>query len=199
MKRIAVLLGICSLAGCGPRVHHRDPPAGVVAPSERTPHLPAPSQDSALVPAPVRAIPQPKSTPDPAPETLLPDPGVTIDAVNGQLADAFFGYDQFDLSPSARQALDHDAALLRSILRDFPNLVVIVEGHCDERGSAEYNLALGDRRATRAIEFLTGLGLPAASFSPVSYGKEQPQCVEASDACRQLNRRAHLVVRGPAT
>ena len=192
MKRIAVLLGICSLAGCGPRVHHRDPPAGVVAPSERTPHLPAPSQDSALVPAPVRAIPQPKSTPDPAPETLLPDPGVTIDAVNGQLADAFFGYDQFDLSPSARQALDHDAALLRSILRDFPNLVVIVEGHCDERGSAEYNLALGDRRAQSAKDYLVTLGVGADKLKTISYGKEKPVCTEASEDCYQRNRHDHF-------
>jgi len=69
---------------------------------------------------------------------------------------------------------------------------VIVEGHCDERGSAEYNLALGDRRATAAKDFLVQLGVPADRLKTISYGKERPQCTEENEQCWQRNRRAHL-------
>ena len=68
-----------------------------------------------------------------------------------------------------------------------------VEGHCDERGSAEYNLALGDRRATEAKQFLTELGVPADQLLKISYGKERPHCAESNEQCWQLNRRVHFV------
>jgi peptidoglycan-associated lipoprotein len=122
-----------------------------------------------------------------------------ITALNGTLQDIYFAYNQFDLSSDAAAALRHDAEALRGILHDFPQLRVTVEGHCDDRGSAEYNLALGDRRATRTIESLAQLGLPAVSFAPVSYGKEAPQCVESNESCWSRNRRAHFVVRTNAT
>jgi peptidoglycan-associated lipoprotein len=119
--------------------------------------------------------------------------------VNGELEDVFFAYDHFDLSPDAVTALHHDADLLRAILREFPALQVSVEGHCDERGSAEYNLGLGDRRANRAAAFLYQMGLPRGNFVPVSYGKEAPQCTESTESCWSRNRRAHFVVRTPPT
>ncbi len=75
---------------------------------------------------------------------------------------------------------------------DFPSAVINVEGHCDERGSAEYNLGLGDRRSTSAKDFLVQLGVPAAKLRDISYGKERPQCTEADEACYQKNRRVHL-------
>jgi peptidoglycan-associated lipoprotein len=119
--------------------------------------------------------------------------------VNGRLEDVFFAYDHFDLSREAVTALRRDGELLRAILRDFPELQVTVEGHCDERGSAEYNLGLGDGRATRAADFLYQLGLPRANFATVSYGKEAPQCAESTEDCWSRNRRAHFVVRTPPT
>jgi peptidoglycan-associated lipoprotein len=122
-----------------------------------------------------------------------------ISNVNGQLEDVFFSYDQFELSSQASAALERDAGLLREILREFPQLQVIVEGHCDERGSAEYNLGLGDRRAARIIAALGQVGLPAGNFSPVSYGKEAPQCTEVNESCWSRNRRAHFVVRTRST
>ena len=122
-----------------------------------------------------------------------------ITAVNGQLEDIFFPYDQSDLSPEATAALGRDAKLFHEILGEFPQLQVSVEGHCDERGSAEYNLGLGDRRASRTIASLAQLGLPAANFSPVSYGKEAPQCTESNESCWSHNRRAHFVVRSRPT
>jgi peptidoglycan-associated lipoprotein len=110
-----------------------------------------------------------------------------------QAQDAFFDYDKNDIRDDARQALSHDAELLKQIFAQDPNFTVIIEGHCDERGSAEYNLALGDRRATAAKEYLVQLGAPADRLKTISYGKERPQCTEASEACWQRNRRAHLV------
>jgi peptidoglycan-associated lipoprotein len=79
------------------------------------------------------------------------------------------------------------------MIREFPNSRVVLEGHCDERGSAEYNLGLGDRRANAAKEFLVQLGVPTDRLSVISYGKERPQCTESNEGCWQRNRRVHLV------
>jgi len=109
-----------------------------------------------------------------------------------QAQDAYFDYDRNDIRPDARDALTHDAGLLKQILAQEPNFTVVIEGHCDERGSAEYNLALGDKRATSAKEFLVQLGVPADRMKTISYGKEKPQCTDANEGCWQKNRRAHL-------
>src|ERR1051325_11130150 len=92
-----------------------------------------------------------------------------------------------------------DAEALRSILADFPGVVIALEGHCDERGSAEYNLGLGDRRAAAANSYLQVLGIDAARLKTISYGKERPQCAEATDVCRQSTRRVHFSAVSPAT
>jgi peptidoglycan-associated lipoprotein len=115
--------------------------------------------------------------------------------LNSQLQDVFFDYDRSEPGADAISALRRDAALLGPILAEFPKVKVTVEGHCDERGSAEYNLGLGDHRAQRALEMLTRFGLPAEQMQPVSYGKEAPQCTLAAESCWHLNRRAHLLVR----
>ena len=114
------------------------------------------------------------------------------DILQQQSQDAYFDYDRNDIRPDARDALTHDAGLIKQILAHEPNFTVVIEGHCDERGSAEYNLALGDRRATSAKEFLVQLGVPADRMKTISYGKEKPQCTDANEACWQRNRRAHL-------
>src|ERR1700733_257116 len=116
----------------------------------------------------------------------------SADLLQQQAQDAFFDYDMSEVRNDARDALTKDAALLKQIFQQDPNFSVIVEGHCDERGSAEYNLALGDRRATAAKDFLVQLGVPADRLKTISYGKERPQCTEASEDCWQKNRRAHL-------
>jgi peptidoglycan-associated lipoprotein len=199
MKRICLLAGIAALCGCGVRRYDRTPVALVD---------PAPPRDlSAPVPPP--AVDPPPANVDPLStsvetgttpvETTRPTESEVINTVNGQLEDVFFAYDHFDLSPEAGAALRRDAELLRVILHEFPALQITVEGHCDERGSAEYNLGLGDRRAARTIASLNQLGLPASNFAPVSYGKEAPQCTEATETCWSRNRRAHFVVRTPPT
>ena len=109
-----------------------------------------------------------------------------------QSQDAYFDYDKSDIRPDARDALTRDAGLLKQIFTQDPNFSVVIEGHCDERGSAEYNLALGDRRASAAKEFLVTMGIPADRLKTISYGKERPQCTEANEGCWQKNRRAHL-------
>jgi peptidoglycan-associated lipoprotein len=106
--------------------------------------------------------------------------------------DAFFDYDKTDIRSDARDVLTRNASALKAILSEFPNASIVIEGHCDERGSAEYNLGLGDRRASAAKEFLQQLGVPADRLKTVSYGKERPQCTDASETCYQKNRRAHF-------
>jgi len=109
-----------------------------------------------------------------------------------EVTDAYFDYDSSDIREDARSALTRDSDALKAILRDFPGNSIVVEGHCDERGSAEYNLGLGDRRATAAKEFLMQLGIPADRLKTISYGKERPQCSDSNEACWQKNRRAHF-------
>jgi peptidoglycan-associated lipoprotein len=126
----------------------------------------------------------------------LPPPSAprlsSADVLQQQAQDAFFDYDMSEIRGDGRDALTKDAALLKQIFQQDPNFSVVVEGHCDERGSAEYNLALGDRRATAAKDFLVQQGVPADRLKTISYGKERPQCTEASEDCWQKNRRAHL-------
>jgi len=110
-----------------------------------------------------------------------------------QEQDAYFDYDHNDIRPDAREALTHDAALLKQIFAQEPNFTVVIEGHCDERGSTEYNLGLGDRRASAVKQFLVSLGISADRLSTVSYGKEKPFCMESNESCWQQNRRGHFV------
>lgn len=131
----------------------------------------------------------------PAPPPPPPPPQVRIsgaEQLSRDAQDAYFDYDHSDIRDDARQALQHDADLLRRIFMADPTFSVVIEGHADERGSAEYNLGLGDRRATSAKDFLVSLGLPENRIRVISYGKERPVCTEATEDCYQRNRRAHL-------
>ncbi len=131
--------------------------------------------------------------PPPPPPPAPPAAARTIEqAIASDIQDAFFDYDKTDIRSDARDALTRDAAALKAILSEFPNAAIVVEGHCDERGSAEYNLGLGDRRASSAKEFLQGLGIPADRLKTISYGKERPQCTEGNETCWQKNRRVHF-------
>ena len=109
-----------------------------------------------------------------------------------EIRDVYFGYDQSDLSSEAQSTLTQNATLLRMLFADYPNGRVLIEGHCDERGSNEYNLALGDRRAAIARDFLIAQGVPAQNLQTVSYGEEKPQCFDPAESCWRLNRRAHF-------
>jgi peptidoglycan-associated lipoprotein len=106
-----------------------------------------------------------------------------------QVRDAYFDLDKADIRADARDAIGKTA----EFLRNYPQVKVTIEGHCDERGSTEYNLGLGDRRASAVKQYLVSLGISADRITTVSYGKEKPFCMEASEACYQQNRRGHFV------
>jgi peptidoglycan-associated lipoprotein len=97
----------------------------------------------------------------------------------------FFETDRYDLSAEAQSQLQKQAAWLKQ----YPAVTVTVEGHCDERGTREYNLALGERRANSVANYLTALGVDAGRLSVISYGKERPQCTDSNEACWAQNRR----------
>lgn len=102
----------------------------------------------------------------------------------------FFAFDRSDISPEAREILARQADWLRR----YPNVTVTIEGHCDERGTREYNLALGERRAQAAKNVLVALGIPVSRISTISYGKERPAVVGSTEEAYAQNRRAVTVV-----
>ena len=106
------------------------------------------------------------------------------------VSDVYFDYDKADLSPDARGILTRDGEFLRA----HSEIRFTIEGHCDERGGEEYNLALGARRAASAKQFLVSLGLPADQIQTVSFGKERPFCTEENETCYRQNRRGHFVM-----
>ncbi len=161
---------------------------------------PPPPSAPAAVQAPAQpAQPAVASNPEPAAPAAerprYPD-AVTrarIDELLARIEDAYFDYDQHNLRPDAIKALEGDSAELRDILKDYPDYKLTIEGHCDERGSAEYNMALGEARAEAAKSYLTGVGIPAAQLGLVSYGKEKPVCGDHNEVCWQKNRRVHII------
>lgn len=107
-----------------------------------------------------------------------------------EVQDAYFDLDKADIRSDARTALGRTA----DFLRNYPQVKVVIEGHCDERGSTEYNLALGDRRAAAVKQYLVSLGIGADRMTTLSYGKEKPFCMESNEDCWQRNRRGHFVM-----
>ena len=110
---------------------------------------------------------------------------------NAALRDVNFEFDKYDIRPADAKILDANAAWLKTNARSL----LLIEGHCDERGTPEYNLALGERRAKAAMSYLTALGIQANRISIVSYGAERPLCKEHGEACWAKNRRAHFLVK----
>lgn len=175
---VAVVLGL-ALPGCGKKVPPPAPPA------------PAP-----VVPATPPPAPPPQTTPDVTPQLDEYDRviGMSSDQIDrmGLLADIHFDFDEADLRDQDRQVLAQNG----DVLKRFDFLTITIEGHCDERGSVEYNLALGEKRARAAFDYLVSLGVPPDRLKPVSLGKEVPACTESTEACWARNRRAHFMVTG---
>lgn len=178
--------------GCAGAACHARPPA--VTPSRTA--TPAP----ATVPSPPPLLPTPPprpAAPGPAPTALSEEEQFrrkSIDELNAEhpLADAYFDYDQYTLRDDARQVLQKDAAWLSK----WTQTTISLEGYCDERGTAEYNLALGERRASAAKQYLESLGVSANRIRAVSMGKEAPFCHDDNESCWSKNRRGHFVVTG---
>ena len=141
----------------------------------------------------MRSVTVEVTAPPPPPPPAAPAPTLSgADMLGREAQDAYFDYDKSDIRDDARQVLTRDADLLKRILAADPSFTVVLEGNCDERGSAEYNLGLGDRRATSAKDFLVQLGVPADKLMTISYGKDRPVCTEANEECYQRNRHVHL-------
>jgi peptidoglycan-associated lipoprotein len=186
LVRFALVVSMVAAAACGSKK------APVLAPTA-TPEAEAPAATPAPAP-PVARVTEPPPIPTPAPirEDNVTANTSSLDDLNrnSPLRPVFFALDSADIDPSAKSVLDADAA----VLKQNGSWVVTVEGHCDERGTAEYNLALGDRRASAAVAYLRSLGIPADRLKTVSYGKEFPFDPGHDDGAWSKNRRAHFVV-----
>ncbi len=184
------LLGLATLlstAAC----HKAAPVAS--KPADTTPVASAPAERQAQqmqqrnnTPAPAQTAQTPRGA------SLTPQERATLNEKLAHLNDALFDYDKSTIRDDASTVLKADVGVIRDILANYPNQKLLIEGNADERGSEEYNLALGDRRARAAQEFLVSMGIPAAQLSLVSYGKERPICTDKSEDCWQRNRRAHV-------
>ena len=188
MRMIGVLLGVASLTvatACAkkkPSLARPMPPPTATGTEMGT--TPAP-------PAPDPPLPEPPVlTPSVAPESSIGSKN--LDELNRQspFAAVFFALDSFDISEEGRTVLQASA----QVLKKQPTWQVTVEGHCDERGTAEYNLSLGERRAVAAKTYLVSLGVAADRLRTVSYGKEFPFDPGHDDAAWSKNRRAHFVI-----
>ncbi|PYQ99709.1 MAG: peptidoglycan-associated lipoprotein Pal [Acidobacteria bacterium] len=184
MKVLIALLSLTAAAACGAK----KPPIARPTPPPVPPTSTAPSR---VVPAPPEPVVEP---------TIVPPEPVRDDAIsaaslddlnrNSPLKAVFYELDSSELSAEGQRTLDQNAALLKR----YPTWTVTVEGHCDERGTAEYNLALGERRAITARAYLVSLGIPADRLRTVSYGKEFPFDPGHDEAAFAKNRRAHFVI-----
>jgi peptidoglycan-associated lipoprotein len=180
---------LLSTAAC-----HKAAPVAATHPPDTTPVAPAerpapPPQQRTPTPAPP---PQQARQEAPRPAQMTPQERQTLNEKLARLEDALFDYDKSTIREDARTALAADVGVIRDILANYPSQKLLIEGHCDERGSEEYNMALGDRRARAAEEFLNSMGISATQLTIISMGKDKPVCTDASEGCWQKNRRAHV-------
>jgi peptidoglycan-associated lipoprotein len=161
---------------------------------------PPPVQAEAPAPAPVARTepapaPQQPQTVAQAPAPRYPDAATRarIDELLARIQDAYFDYDRHTLRPDAVSTLNADSKELATIMSQYPDYKLTVEGYCDERGSSEYNVALGEARAKSAKEYLVSVGVSSDQLATVSFGKEKQLCDEHNEGCWQKNRRVHIV------
>ncbi|HEY4930608.1 MAG TPA: peptidoglycan-associated lipoprotein Pal [Terriglobales bacterium] len=157
-----------------------------VTPSESTTYRLVAKNDTGTKEATARITLTPAAAPPPTSSSTGDESNARLFSQN--VKDIFFAYDSYDMTPQDEAVIRADA----SFLQQHPNLSFIVEGHCDERGSIEYNLALGENRAQAAKQALVQAGVSATRMRTISYGKEKPVCTESTEACWQQNRRAHF-------
>lgn len=185
---VAAILLVSLSAACADK---KPPVARPIQPPDTSTGIAMPtSPPGPVTPTTVRDIP------------VVPTPTLTEDSLAARSVDdlnrdspfkpVFFLYDSAELTPEARAILDENS----TILKTYTSWIITVEGHCDERGTAEYNLALGERRAVSAQSYLVSLGIPASRIRTVSYGKEFPFDPGHDEAAWGRNRRAHIVITG---
>jgi len=180
MKKILILLLVILAAGCAKKL---PPPEGAAMKTEKSAKE---TSAEAVKKETVKEVVEPKVAK--LEETTVPS-RMEESVV---LQDALFDYDRYDIRADARPVLDSAASFLKKNM----NLNVIIEGHCDERGTNEYNLALGEKRAKAVKNYLTSLGINPTRMTVMTYGEEKPACTEHNESCWQKNRRAHFALMG---
>jgi len=181
----SLLVAAVVLSGCAKR------------PATTQAAAPAPTGSASTTAATPPAAPAPVQSDTPTAATTTPAPSSTARpavqdfAAVPELVDVFFDFDKYDIRPGDAKTLDANANWLKS----NSNHLVLIEGHCDERGTNEYNLALGERRAKSTMNYLVSQGVQANRITIISYGEERPQCTEHNEACWAKNRRAHFLVK----
>jgi peptidoglycan-associated lipoprotein len=185
MRRFLLVGALCAILGVAAAACKRPvpPPAPPPAPAPAAPAPPPPPP------------PKPAPPPPPPPAPLTEDQifaQKTVDQLNAErpLGDVLFDYDSSTLRDDGRSAASRNAEYLKR----WPSVRITVEGHADSRGTSEYNLALGERRASAVKEYLVSLGIPGDRVATVSKGKEQPVCSEENEACWQRNRRGYHII-----
>jgi peptidoglycan-associated lipoprotein len=182
---VAVLgAAIIAVSACAKKPPVQPPPPPAPAPPVVQP-----------TPTPPPPPPQPTPTPTPPPPPRVPTEDEifakkTVEELTKEFGVAYFEYDEADLTEAARAVLQKNSDLMRR----RTSIRVMIEGHADSRGTNEYNLALGERRASAARDYIVSLGIPAARITIVSKGEEAPTCRDEAESCWSLNRRAVFVV-----
>jgi peptidoglycan-associated lipoprotein len=198
-----VIVGTALAVSCVKRPASIEPSVRIAAP----PPTAVPAEPDPPVPVPTPEPPSPEGpriTPVPVPEGSKPV-APTSPILSGserpvpsefsevrELKDIFFDFDQYAIRPDAERTLAQNLEWMQS----NPKALLLIEGHCDERGTSEYNLALGERRAQATRNFLVSHGVRSDRITLVSYGKERPVCNQSTEECWARNRRAHFVAKG---
>jgi peptidoglycan-associated lipoprotein len=180
---------VLAVVGCAkrPALSQASAPAPTGVPQSVAP---APAPAAPVQEAPAAAPAPPAPAPQPVVEAARPPAPPKDFADTANLKDIHFDFDKYDIRGGDAKILDANAAWLKS-----NDNLVLIEGHCDERGTNEYNLALGERRAKSTMNYLVAQGVQAARITIISYGKERPVCSEHSEDCWAKNRRAHFLVK----
>ena len=187
---VGLLVGSLALFGCPKRPEVMQ--AAPSAPGPTAAPMPAPAPGMpAPGPAPEVRVTPPPAAPAPAPAPAAAAPGAPAAPEASPLKDAFFDFDKANIKDDQKAALNDDVSWLKA----NAGAKVLIEGHCDERGTVEYNLALGERRAKAAKDYLIAAGIPADRISIISYGKERPFVLGHDESAWKWNRRAHFVVQ----
>ena len=174
------LVAAVGVSACAKKKPAPPPAAPAPAPAPTTPATPPPPP------------PPPPPAPAPAPTEDEVFAKKTLDELNAEkpLSDAFFDLDSSQIRDDAKGGLQKDAEWMKR----WTSTKIMIEGHCDSRGTAEYNLALGDRRAAAVRDYLVSLGVPVDRIQTVSKGKEQPFCADENESCWSQNRRGHFLI-----
>jgi peptidoglycan-associated lipoprotein len=191
---VGILVGALALAGCPKRPEVQQAGPAAVGPGAAV----APAKPMPLAPPGTKPGETPVTRPAPPAERPVqaapgkPTPGAPGTPVASPLKDVFFDYDKAAVRDDQKAALSENVTWLKA----NPSAKITVEGHCDERGTAEYNLGLGERRAKATKDYLVAAGIPADRISTISYGKERPFVLGHDESAWKWNRRGHFVITG---